>query len=102
MRDEGKKPGWLWPLGLLATSLAGIGVVVMRGCWHSKMSWPVRARDHSYQVCLGCGIKRLFHEKDFRAYGPYSYDLNRLIAWDQARAAALRQKADPESTRNAS
>jgi hypothetical protein len=40
----------------------------------------VRAQGHSYQVCLGCGIKRLFDEKSFRAYGPYSYDLNRLIA----------------------
>ena len=42
------------------------------------MSWPVRAQEVSYQVCVGCGIKRLFDEKKFRAYGPYSYDLNRL------------------------
>ncbi len=33
-------------------------------------------------MCLGCGIKRLFDEKAFRAYGPYSYDLNRLVARD--------------------
>ena len=45
----------------------------------------MRAQGHSYQVCLGCGIKRLFDEEAFRAYGPYSYDLNRLIAWDQSR-----------------
>ncbi|MGH9500417.1 MAG: hypothetical protein ACRD3L_14845 [Terriglobales bacterium] len=102
MSESGKKSGWLWPLGLLATSLAGIGVVVMRGCWHSKMSWPVRAQDHSYQVCLGCGIKRLFNEKDFQAYGPYSYDLNRLIAWDRARSGASHSKTESESTRNAS
>jgi hypothetical protein len=44
------------------------------------MSWPVRYQQHSYQVCLGCGIKRLFDEKAFRAYGPYSYDLDRLVA----------------------
>jgi hypothetical protein len=100
--DEGKKSKRWWPLGLLATSLAGIGVVVMRGCWHSKMSWPVRARDHSYQVCLGCGIKRLFNEKDFRAYGPYSYDLSRLIAWDQSRTSESQPQAEPEPTRNAS
>ena len=43
------------------------------------MSWPLRSQGYSYQVCTGCGIKRLFDEKDFRAYGPYSYDLNRLI-----------------------
>ena len=100
MSEKSKKPGWFWPIGLLATSLAGIGVVVMRGCWHSKMSWPVRAQDHSYQVCLGCGIKRLFNEKDFRAYGPYSYDLGRLIAWSNARRPA--PKAEVEPTRNAS
>ncbi len=72
----------------------------MRGCWHAKMSWPVRARDHSYQVCLGCGIKRLFNEKDFRAYGPYSYDLTRLIAWDRARTGT--PQAESEPTRSAS
>jgi hypothetical protein len=49
------------------------------------MSWPVRYQEHSYQVCLGCGIKRLFDEKLFRAYGPYSYDLNRLISQDEAK-----------------
>jgi len=53
------------------------------------MSWPVRAQGHPYQVCLGCGIKRLFDEEGFRAYGPYSYDLNRLISWDQARQTKL-------------
>lgn len=81
---ENKKSTWTWPLGLLATGLAGLAVVLFRGCWHSKMSWPVRAQEHTYQVCLGCGIKRLFDEKEFRAYCPYSYDLNRLIAWERA------------------
>ena len=102
MSEAGKRSGWLWPLGLLATSLAGIGVVVFRGCWHGKMSWPVRANNHSYQVCLGCGIKRLFNEKDFRAYGPYSYDLSRLIAWDQSRTSEPQPQAEAEQTRNAS
>jgi hypothetical protein len=49
------------------------------------MSWPVRSQGYSYQVCLGCGIKRLFDEQSFRAYGPYGYDLNRLIAAEQQR-----------------
>lgn len=83
--SEKKKGGWLWPLGLMATGVAGAAVVLLRGCWHSRMSWPVRSQDCSYQVCLGCGIKRLFDEKAFRAYGPYSYDLNRLRQWDHAR-----------------
>ena len=84
-QDKGKKSGWKVPFGLVATGVAGAAVLVLRGCWHRKMSWPVRYQDHSYQVCLGCGIKRLFDEKAFRAYGPYSYDLNRLIAKDIGR-----------------
>lgn len=77
-----KKSRWKVPLGLVATGVAGAAVLVLRGCWHRKMSWPVRYQQHSYQVCLGCGIKRLFDEKSFCAYGPYSYDLNKLISWD--------------------
>lgn len=85
-KDNGKKSRWKVPLGLMATGVAGAAVLVLRGCWHRKMSWPVRSQDHSYQVCLGCGIKRLFDEKSFRAYGPYSYDLNKLIAWETRRS----------------
>ena len=93
-----KKSRWKVPLGLMATGVAGAAVLVLRGCWHRKMSWPVRYQEHSYQVCLGCGIKRLFDEKSFCAYGPYSYDLNKLISWDleqQAKEAgdeAVRQR----------
>jgi hypothetical protein len=91
--EEGKhKSRWTWPLGLMATGLAGAMVVVLRGCWHGRMSWPVRAQNYSYQVCLGCGIKRLFDEEAFQAYGPYRYDLERLIAWDLAH----RQENQPE------
>jgi hypothetical protein len=49
------------------------------------MSWPVRSHGASYQVCLNCGIKRLFDETNFRSYGPYSYDLDRLLAWERAK-----------------
>jgi len=85
--EKKKKKRWLWPLGVMATGITGAAVVVLRGCWHSKMSWPVSSQSHSYQVCLGCGIKRLFDEHNFRAYGPYSYDLNRLIAWQRSHDA---------------
>lgn len=74
-----KKSNWLWPLGLMATGIAAASVVIFRGCWHRKLSWPIRSQGYSYQVCLGCGIKRLFDEKSFQAYGPYSYDLAFLI-----------------------
>lgn len=93
---------WLWFWGMLATGLAGAGVVVLRGCWHRKMSWPVRAQGHSYQVCLGCGIKRLFDEIAFRAYGPYSYDLNHLIAWDLAQQPQKLRPVEAKQKRTAS
>ncbi len=96
------KRGWFWPLGLVATGVAGAAVVLLRGCWHGKMSWPVRAQEHSYQVCLGCGIKRLFDEKAFRAYGPYSYDLNRLIALERSEVAPIPLKPRPSEQRTAS
>jgi hypothetical protein len=95
MAAGGKKSRWKVPLGLMATGVAGAAVLVLRGCWHRKMSWPVRYQEHTYQVCLGCGIKRLFDEKSFRAYGPYSYDLNRLIAQDAA-SRAKRAQEEPQ------
>jgi hypothetical protein len=82
-----KRTGWLWPVGVAATSLAGVAVLALRGCWHRRMSWPVRAQNHSYQVCLACGVKRLFDEKRFCSYGPFRYDLNELIAWEKANPA---------------
>jgi hypothetical protein len=66
------------------------------------MSWPVRFQDHSYQVCLGCGIKRLFDEQAFRAYGPYSYDLTKLVAQDRARTAEVHPETQPAIDRTAS
>jgi hypothetical protein len=109
MGDEGKDPvtdpvkseakaeksgktgrfAWLWPVGVVATSLAGVAVVALGGCWHRRMSWPVRGQGYSYQVCLGCGVKRLFDEKGFYAYGPFRYDLNELIVWEKAHHADL-------------
>lgn len=74
---------WVWPISLMATAMAGLGVVLLRGCWHRKMSWPVRSTGVCYQVCTGCGIKRLFNERYFRAYGPYSYDLEKLRAYQR-------------------
>lgn len=79
-----RKFGWMWPLGVAATSLAGVAVFALRGCWHRKMSWPVRAQGYSYQVCLSCGVKRLFDEKSFTSSGPFRYDLNELITWEKA------------------
>jgi hypothetical protein len=81
MSEEPKKKSrLLLPLSLGATAFAGFGLLLFRGCWHRKMSWPIRSSGKCYQVCTGCGIKRLFDEQAFRAYGPYNYDLNRLIA----------------------
>jgi len=78
--------------GLAAAGAGGAAMFLLRGCWHSKMGWPMREGDHSYQVCLGCGIKRLFDEKKFRGYGPYGYDVKELVAREQAARARQRRK----------
>jgi|HubBroStandDraft_1064217.scaffolds.fasta_scaffold1675599_1 hypothetical protein len=78
-----KKANWWWP-GVVATSLAGAAVIAFRGCWHAKMSWPLGVRGYSYQVCLSCGAMRLFDEKTFSAHGPFRYDLDELIAWQES------------------
>jgi hypothetical protein len=75
---------WFWPAGVIAAGVTGAAVVMLRGCWHRNMSWPLSVQGSSYRVCLGCGIKRLFDEPTFTSYGPYSYDLNKLKAWDEA------------------
>ena len=90
-----KRSRWLWPMGLLATGMAG-AAVLFRGCWHSKMSWPVRSQGCAYQVCTRCGIKRLFDEDAFHGYGPFSYDLQRLLAYDQDRR--LKARGEPAAT----
>lgn len=90
-KESAKKTGkssWLWPLGVAATSLAGVALIALRGCWHRRMSWPVRIQEHSYQVCLECGVKRLFDEKRFCSYGPFRYDLNELIDWEKQKKQA--------------
>ena len=87
--------------GLFDDGFGGYGQsTLFRGCWHGKMSWPVRSRDYSYQVCLGCGIKRLFDEKNFRAYGPFSYDLTRLIDWDRAQHGQPKLSPQPSPQRS--
>jgi len=99
---EKKKSRWVWKVGLLATGVAGAAAMAFRGCWHRKMSWPVRSQEYSYQVCVGCGIKRLFDEESFQPYGPFSYDLTRLIAWERAQRAKFEQTEAPIEHRPAS
>jgi len=100
-KSKPKRSRWLWPMGLVATGLAGMAVV-LRGCWHRRMSWPVRSQGSAYQVCLTCGVKRLFDEEAFRGYGPYSYDLQHLIAVDRAKRMKDRHEHHPSPERTAS
>jgi len=78
-----KKSSWWWP-GVVASTLAGAAAMAFRGCWHSRMGWPVGEQGYSYQVCLSCGAKRLFDEKTFCAYGPFRSDLKQLILWQRS------------------
>jgi hypothetical protein len=76
---------WAWPLSIAAAGVGASAGVLLRGCWHTHMSWPTRYDDHySYRVCTDCGIKRLFDPTSFRGYGRYSYDLRELIVRDHA------------------
>jgi hypothetical protein len=89
-RHKKRRSRRVWPLGLLAAGVGGAAMFLLRGCWHLKMGWPIREGDNSYQVCLDCGIKRLFDEKQFHGYGPYGYDVKELIA--RERAVRMRQR----------
>jgi hypothetical protein len=85
-----RRAHWVWPLGLAVAGLGGVTAFMLRGCWHTKMGWPVKFdEEFSYQVCTNCGIKRLYDEQTFHAYGPYGYDLHELIA--RERASRLRR-----------
>lgn len=73
-------PRWIWPLGLAAAGIGAAGAVLLRGCWHRNMSWPIRHGEYAYRTCNDCGINRLFDENTFRLFGPYGYDVDELIA----------------------
>jgi len=84
--DWKKVPRWLWPLGFAVAGLGTVAAVLLLGCWHRRIGWPVRHNEqYSYRVCTDCGAKRLFDHANFREYGPYGYDLEELIARDRAR-----------------
>ena len=92
VQGKPRKSGWWWP-GMVVTSLAGAAAMAFRGCWHSRMSWPVGVQGYSYQVCLNCGAMRLFDEKTFTPYGPVRYDLDALIAWERSGQGRSRSSA---------
>jgi hypothetical protein len=82
---------WVWPLGVALAGAGSAAAYLLRGCWHTHMSWPVSVDDEfSYQVCTSCGIKRLYDAKGFHAFGPFGYDVHELIA--RERAARLRRR----------
>jgi hypothetical protein len=89
-----KIPRWLFPLGLAAAGIGAAGAVLLRGCWHRNLGWPVRHGDFSYQVCNDCSVVRLFDEKTFRPYGPYGYDVEELIALERTRRMKRLKEAE--------
>jgi hypothetical protein len=93
-----KIPRWLFPLGLAAAGLGAAGTVILRGCWHRNLSWPIRHGDYAYQVCNDCGVVRLFDEKAFRPYGPYGYNVDELIAIERAKHMRRIKEAEQRKT----
>ena len=92
---------WVWPLGLAVAGIGGAAAFMLRGCWHMRMGWPIRHDDEfSYQVCLGCGVKRLFDPKTFHAYGSYGYDLHELIAHERALRLRRARRHEENQKRN--
>jgi hypothetical protein len=101
---------WMLPLSLAVAGLGSTAAILLRGCWHTKMSWPTRVPaaegghhqdfSYSYQVCMKCGIKRLFDEKYFRGYGPFGYDVHELIARDRAERMKRLRKTEREAEKN--
>jgi len=105
-----KRARWVWPVGIAAAGLGSFATLMLRGCWHRRMGWPIRYDDEfSYQVCTDCGIKRLYDDGAFRAYGPYGYDVEKLIARQRVayqkhieRVEAEKSAKKARSARNAS
>lgn len=86
-----RRTHWVWPFGVALAGVGSAAAYLLRGCWHTHMSWPTAIDDeYSYQVCTACGIKRLYDVAAFHAYGPYGYDVNELVA--RERAARLRRR----------
>lgn len=92
-----RRTQWVWPLGVALAGVGSAAAYLLRGCWHTHMSWPTSVDDEfSYQVCTACGIKRLYDSNVFRAYGPYGYDVHELVA--RERAARLRRRQQHEES----
>jgi hypothetical protein len=91
MSEKSKLRRIVLPFGIAAAGIGTAAAVILRGCWHTNMSWPLSHNGYSYRTCTQCGIKRLFDEQRFRSYGPYGYDVEELIT--KAEAAKRPQKA---------
>jgi len=90
-----RRTHWVWPLGVALAGVGSAAAYLLRGCWHTHMSWPTSVDDEfSCQVCTACGIKRLYDVKSFHAYGPYGYDVHELIA--RERVARMRRRRQHE------
>ncbi len=84
---------WL-PLGIAAAGVGTAAAILLRGCWHTHLGWPMRYDEHySYRVCTDCGMKRLFDPVAFCSYGPYGRDVPELIARDRARRARQEKRS---------
>ncbi len=89
-----KRRRYSLPLGVAVAGVGTIAAILLRGCWHRHLGWPMRYDErYSYQVCTDCGMKRLYDAVAFRPYGPYGHDLEELIARDHARRVPQQKRS---------
>jgi len=55
------------------TLAVGRWVGELFGCQHKEMSRPFSRQGETYRVCIACGARRQFDQKNWNMEGPFYY-----------------------------